>query len=373
MAEVFGLYSHIQSNRRRSILLLIGLFVLVYGVGYAVTILLVIGTGRVPLYGDGVGENLRFIFEAAWQHFYYAIPFLTLGVAIWIVIGYYGHQKLIDVVTGSDGISRAVDPELYNMLETLCISRGMPMPKLKIIDSDALNAFASGMYEKQYAITVTRGLREKLTKRELEAVLAHELTHIRNGDVSMMVICVLIAGIASFLGEMAYRIFASPVRRTGHVPSSSGNSGGWLGSKRSSSSGSSGSSDSKGGGAMGAILIAIVIAVVIILVAWLLSGVLRLAISRSREYLADAGAVELTKDPDAMISALTKISGRAELEGVPSGIMEMCIENPRDGFIDLFATHPPIEDRISALVEHAGGKRPVEEHSSVLARLAEGA
>jgi heat shock protein HtpX len=358
MAEVFGLYSHIQSNRRRSILLLLGLFVLVYGVGYAVAILYVVGAGDVALdRHGGVGVNLRLILEAAWLRFFHALPFLTAGVAIWIVIGYYGHQRLIDAVTGSAGIDRAEDPELYNMLETLCISRGMPMPKLKIMPSDALNAFASGMYEKQYAITVTRGLRTTLTKRELESVLAHELTHIRNGDVSMMVICVIIAGIASFLGEMAYRIFASPVRRTGHVGSSSGSSGGRWSSGGSSSSGSS---NRKGGGAAGAILIAILIAVVIILVAWLLSGVLRLAISRSREYLADAGAVELTKDPDAMISALNRISGHAEIEGVPSGVMEMCIENPRNGFIDLFATHPPIEDRIAALVEHAGGKRPVD-------------
>ncbi len=337
--QVFGLYSHIQANRRRSYMLLAGLFLLVYLVAFAVAILITVGLNDFLQTGQ-TWTDLQAIFAAAWPRFLWSTPFVTVGVTIWIVIGYYGHQKMIDLITSSHGITRADDPELYTLLENLCISRGMPMPKLKIMENEALNAFASGMYEKQYAITVTRGLRNTLDKRELEAVLAHELTHIRNGDVSMMVIAVIIAGIASFLGEMAYRLFVSPVRSTGSV--------------RIPRARSSGNSKNKGGGA---ILIAILIAVVIILIAWLLSGVLRLAISRSREYLADAGAVELTKDPDAMISALNKISNKAELPGMPSGIMEMCIENPRDGFIDLFATHPPIEDRIEALIEHAGGSR----------------
>ena len=121
------------------------------------------------------------------------------------------------------------------------------------------------------------------------------------------------------------------------------------------SSGSRSSDDRKGGG--GAV-VAILVAVALIAAAWLLSLVIRFALSRSREFLADAGAVELTKNPDAMISALMKISGRSELEGVPSGIMEMCIDNPRSGFADLFATHPPIEDRVDALVKFAGGRLP---------------
>ncbi len=352
MAAVFGLYSHIQSNRRRSYLLIAGLFVLVYAVAYAVCIFMTVGLGNL-YFGGGLQADLTVILRAAFDRFIYWTPFITIGVTIWIVIGYFGHQKLIDAMTDSHGISRSDDPELYTLLENLCISRGMPMPKLKIMESDQLNAFASGMYEKQFAITVTRGLRNTLDKRELEAVLAHELTHIRNGDVSMMVICVIIAGIASFLGEMAFRLFSQPTPTTGRVYRRST----WSDGSSSSSSGSSSSSSSsnnKGGGG-GAILIAILIAVVIIVVAWLLSGVLRLAISRSREYLADAGAVELTKDPDAMISALRKISGRSDLGGMPSGIMELCIENPRNGFTDLFASHPPIEDRIDALVEHAGG------------------
>jgi heat shock protein HtpX len=115
------------------------------------------------------------------------------------------------------------------------------------------------------------------------------------------------------------------------------------------------SSDSKGSGG---VIIAIVIALVMIAVAWLLSIVIRFALSRKREYLADAGSVELTKNPDAMISALRKIEGRGELEGVTSAVMEMCVDNPRSGFADLFATHPSIDSRIAAIVKFAGGHDP---------------
>jgi len=130
-------------------------------------------------------------------------------------------------------------------------------------------------------------------------------------------------------------------------------SGGGRSSSRSSSSSSD--RDSKGGG--GAI-IAIIIAVALILLAWLLSQVVKLALSRSRELLADAGSVELTKNPDAMITALRKIENRGELEGATSAVMELCVDNPREGFADLFATHPSVDTRVKALVQFAGGHDP---------------
>jgi heat shock protein HtpX len=173
-------------------------------------------------------------------------------------------------------------------------------------------------------------------------VLAHELTHIRNGDVSLMVMAVIIAGIAGFFGELILRLFRF------------GRSGPRRGGRIFSSGSSGGSSDKKGGA--GAIIIAILIALAIMLLAWLLSGMLRFFLSRTREFLADAGAVELTKNPDALISALRKISGKAEIEGVPSAIMELCFENYKQGIFDLFATHPPIDERIEALVGHAGAQ-----------------
>ncbi|MGL4974927.1 MAG: M48 family metallopeptidase, partial [Bosea sp. (in: a-proteobacteria)] len=234
---------------------------------------------------------------------------------------------IINAATGASGITRDSNPRLYRLLENLCISRGVTMPKLAIVESDALNAFASGVNEKQYTVSVTTGLMAQLNDQEIEAVLAHELTHIRNGDVKLMVIAIVIAGVISLIGEIVFRMFG----RVG---------------------GGSSSRDNKGAGAM------ILIGFAIIAVSWLLAVMVRLSLSRSREYLADAGAVELTKNPDAMISALLKISGRADIEGVPSGVMDMCFENDPDDMADLFSTHPSIIKRVQALIDTAGGKMP---------------
>ena len=130
------------------------------------------------------------------------LPFATVGTALWILIAYKFHQAMIDAVTGGREVTRQEQPRLYNLLENLCISRGIPMPKLKVMEDDALNAFATGLNEKQYSITVTSGLLERLDDAELEAVLGHELTHIRNGDVRMLVIAVVIAGVIAFFAEM---------------------------------------------------------------------------------------------------------------------------------------------------------------------------
>jgi len=209
------------------------------------------------------------------------------------------------------------------------------MPTLRIADDDALNAFATGLNPKQYSITVTRGLLNALNDQELEAVLGHELTHIRNGDVRMMVIAVVIAGVISFFGELIFRLFFQASYYGG------------FGGRRSSGG------DRKGGAGL-----AIIIAIALIVVAWLLSVVIRFALSRQREYLADAGSVELTKNPDAMISALRKIENRGELTHATSAVMEMCIDNPRVGFSNIFDTHPPVDARIQALIKFAGGHDP---------------
>jgi heat shock protein HtpX len=237
---------------------------------------------------------------------------------------------MIDAVTGGRDVSRGEQPRLYNVLENLCISRGITMPKLKVIDDDGLNAFATGMNDKQYAITVTSGLIRNLNDAEIESVLGHELTHIRNGDVRLLVIAVVIAGAVSFFAELVYRLLFQ-VR--------------W----------SSGRSDGRKGGGAG---IVILIALALIAVAWVLSIVIRFALSRKREFLADAGSVELTKNPDAMISALRKIEGRGELPGAASAVMEMCIDNPREGFSNIFDTHPSVDARVVALVKFAGGHDP---------------
>jgi heat shock protein HtpX len=326
----YGLYTHIRSNRVRSVFLIGGLFFLVYLLTYAGALIFRAFTmDNAPL---------ELILLLAWYDLKYAVPFATVGTLLWLLISYRFHQAMIDGQTGAHGVTRKDEPKLYNLLENLCISRGIPMPKLKITEDTALNAYATGLNQKQYTIAVTRGLLERLDDAEVEAVLAHELTHIRNGDVRLLVIAVVMAGIISFVGELTFRMLFN---------SRSGSSGTrW---------GSSSSSNKKGGG--GAI-IAILIALAIIALAWILSIVIRYSLSRSREYLADAGAVELTKNPDAMIMALRKIENRGELRSAPSAVMEMCFDNPHSGFSDLFSTHPAIDKRVEALVKTAGGRDP---------------
>jgi heat shock protein HtpX len=318
----YGLYSHIQSNRRRSIALLVGLFLLVYLLVYA---------GALTAEALSVNADIDVLMRLAWRDLIAAAPLATLGTALWVVVAYYFHQNMIDAITGGREVTRLQQPRLYNLLENLCISRGITMPKLKVMDSEALNAFATGMNEKQYSITVTSSLLNLLDDAEIESVLGHELTHIRNGDVRMMVIAVIIAGAISFFAELFFRLWFY---------------GGFRGARSSD--------DRRGGGAA----IAILIAIGLIVVAYVLSFVIRLALSRSRELLADAGSVELTKNPDAMISALRKIEGRGELAGATSAVMEMCIDNPREGFGELFDTHPSVDTRVTALVKFAGGHDP---------------
>ncbi len=316
----YGLYSHIQSNKRRSIALLVGLFFLVYLLVYA---------GAVIGEALTVNAPLDVLMRRALSDAVAALPWATIGTVVWILIAYKFHQSMIDALTGGREVTRMEQPRLYNLLENLCISRGITMPRLKVADDPALNAFATGMNEKQYAITVTSGLLERLNDAELESVLGHELTHIRNGDVRMLVIAVIIAGAISFFAELVFRLMFQGGLRMGR-------------------------GDRKGGSAG----VAILIAIGLIAVAWVLSLVIRMALSRSRELLADAGSVELTKNPDAMISALRKIEGRGELAGATSAVMEMCVDNPREEFSDLFATHPPIAERIADIIKFAGGHDP---------------
>jgi heat shock protein HtpX len=317
----YGLYTHIQSNKRRSVALLIGLFVLVYLLVYAGAL---IGEGVT---GDG---PLNELMRRALSDALYASPWATLGTALWILIAYKFHQNMIDAVTGGHEVTRQEQPRLYTLLENLCISRGITTPKLKVIDDDSLNAFATGMNEKQYSITVTQGLINRLDDNEIEAVLGHELTHIRNGDVRMLVIAVIIAGAISFFAELVFRLMFQGGMRFGRG----------------------------GGKKSGAAAAAIEIAIALIAVAWALSIVIRFALSRQREYLADAGSVELTKNPDAMISALRKIEGRGELVHANSAVMEMCIDNPRVGFSNIFDTHPPVDARVAAIIKFMGGHDP---------------
>lgn len=318
----YGLQTHIWSNNWRSVLLMAGFPVLLVLVEYAL-FLLYAGFAGV---GDKNYQGDAGMFVWAGNMLVQSWPFAIIGAAIWFGIAYFAYQAIIDAATGAHPVTRQQEPKLYNLLENLCISRGITMPTLRIMETEAMNAFATGLHKGQYSITVTRGIMNALNDDEMEAVLGHELTHIRNSDVRLMVIAVVFVGIFSFVGQMIFR----GLWYSGGVP------------RRSSRD-----RDSGGG-------IAIIVALVLIAVAYGLAIVIRFALSRNREFLADAGSVELTKNPDAMISALQKISGHSSINA-PSEVREMFLDNEASSFDSLFATHPPISKRIEALVKYAGG------------------
>ena len=347
MFQAYGLYSHILVNRLRSVLLLAAFVVLLH----------ILLFSFLMIFEAFSGGSLDQIVSAAAGDFAGAWPVAALAAAIWFAIAWMGHQALIRMATGARNVTRAEAPTLYNALENLCISRGITMPSLQIIETPALNAFASGLREGQYSIAVTRGLLNTLAPPELEAVLAHELTHIRNKDAQMMVIAIIFAGVFAFFGDLLVRGWDfpygwSPSRRPSSSSGSSGAS--WPASSGSGGSHSSSGKSDRDSGIAGA-LIAIAIAIIIILISWGVSTLIRLALSRSREYLADAGAAELTKNPDAMISALRKIEGHATFD-VPSRMEAFFIENPvAERVFGVFSTHPSVEDRVTVLKKFAGG------------------
>lgn len=322
----YGLQTQIWNNNAKSVLLLAGFPVLLTGLIYALSLLYFAFSGQG---GDSINLD-RALVQAAYN-LPNVLPFALGGAAIWFGIAWLGHQAMIDMATGARPVTRDEHPREYNLLENLCISRGMTMPQLRIIDSPALNAFASGLSEGKMSVTLTSGIVKVLDDDELEAVIGHELTHIRNRDVRLLVISVIFVGIFSFVGQMLFRnMFYMNLGRSDRY-------------RRS------------GGGNAGAMIL---IAFAIIAITWFLAVLVRFAISRKREYLADAGSVELTHNPDAMIRALMKISGHADLRA-PAEVQQMFIENPAasGSFAGLFATHPPMQARIDALVM-MGGKVP---------------
>ncbi len=353
MFQAYGLYTHIRANRIRSMVLLSGFALLLIALHFSFTLVL-------QAFGGGYFDN---IWSRAVNQFKQTWPFGLLGALIWFAIANFYHQRFTNYATGAVPVDRTDVPELYNALENLCISRGITMPKLQIIETRALNAYASGLRERDYTVSVTRGLLETLEPAELEAVLAHELTHIRNRDTQLMVVAVVFAGIFAFFGDNLIRGWDFPYgwspagqrRRHGDpgIGPGEGPADQWEPTSIGYGSGRR-NKNSNGAGIAGA-LIAIAIAVVIILITWGVSLLIRLALSRSREYLADAGAVELTKNPDALISALRKIEQNAAFD-VPSRMEAFFIENPvAERVTGLLSTHPSMDDRVEALKKFAGG------------------
>ena len=198
--QAVGLKTHIWRNNTRSAILLAGFPVLLVGILFGVQVLMM-GFGLLPNSGGDLGQDLAL----AASMLGWTVPFAAVAAAIWFVIAYFGNQMMIDVMTGARKVERRVEPELYNLLENLAISRGMKTPALRIIESPSLNAYASGLHEGNYSVTVTRGLMQTLNRDEMECVLAHELTHVINKDVRTMVIASIFAGIISVVAELVFR------------------------------------------------------------------------------------------------------------------------------------------------------------------------
>ncbi len=307
--EYVGLDKQIRRNNRRSVLLLMAFPLLIFVGVYA--FLMVVHEAEFPVVN---------------YYFIRTIPFVAGAVLLWFLIAFASHSTLIQMATHSETLERKENMRVYNLTENLCMSVGMTMPKLRVIQSDALNAFASGINEKTFTVTLTTGIIETLSDTELEGVIAHELMHIRNRDVRLLIVSIIFVGILGFIVNVLFRsvLYGGGRRR---------------------------SKDSKVDGRV------VIVALLIALVVYFLSILFKFALSRKREYLADAGAAEMTRNPHALADALRKISGHSDLESRSDDVKQMYIENgPKEdeaglfsGISGLFSTHPPIQKRIDFL------------------------
>ncbi len=319
--KYFGLQSQIRKNNTKSALLLLMFPVVFIVLTWLFFFLLYMFQGHN--YDSGQQQDL-FRIENVNYEFLRTVPFVILGVLVWFTIAWFSHSAMINSATSAKPLERKENKRIYNLVENLCISVGMPMPKVNIIEDDSLNAFASGLDAKTYTVTLSRGIINKLDDRELESVIAHELTHIRNRDVKLLIISIVFVGIFAFISEALFRSL-----RFGSL----------------------------GRGKKGSAGVAVVIALVLALLGYLLASLFRFALSRKREYLADAGSAELTRNPLALASALRKISADPTIEAVErKDVAQLFIQNPQIGnkkfavsVASLFATHPPIEKRIQIL------------------------
>ena len=314
-----GLHTLQARNNFRSVLLLFMFPCLVLLLTFLFCVLLVFFT-----VADGESVN---VWEQSLLLVRNLAPLVLGGVAIWFLIAYFANTAIIRKATGARPLQRKENKRVYNLVENLCMSQGMSMPKINLIEDDSLNAYASGINNRSYTVSLSRGIINKLNDDELEGVIAHELTHIRNRDVRLLIVSIVFVGIFAMMMQIAFRALRYAPRQ----------------SNRNSGKG--------GNGAIVMILIALVVAVV----GYFFSTLMRFAISRKREYMADAGAALITHRPEALASALRKISKDPDIEAVTrNDVAQLFIEHPRKkepfaGISSLFATHPPIEKRIAVL------------------------
>ena len=277
----------------------------------------------------GVGWLIGIVWGGTWQ-FGATVAIIAAVVAFVLTLAsYYGGPSALLAMSSAREIRKADDPQLFNVVEEMCIAGGLPLPRIYVIQDSAMNAFATGRNPEHAAVAITTGLRQKLTRDELQGVMAHELSHVRHRDILFSMLMAVMVGVLVMLCDVFLRSL-------------------WWGGGRRRRSDSRG-----GGGAAQAILL--VVALLLAIVAPILARIIHMAMSRQREYLADAGAVELTRNPMGLAAALAKISNDPEvLEVANRATAPLYIIHPIKRFearaSSIFSTHPPVRDRIQRLM-----------------------
>jgi heat shock protein HtpX len=314
-----GIHAQQARNNARSVALLCMFPCLILFLTFAAAYLLVLATG------DGQEVEASPL-QTAIGFTRHAMPYVLGGVAVWFVIAYLANTAIINAATGARPLERTANKRVYNLVENLCMSRGMAMPRVNVINDSSLNAYASGINKRTYAVTLTTGIIAKLDDDQLEGVIAHELSHIRHRDVRLLIISIVFVGIFAMLAGVAQRALF-------HQAAARGNG------------------NNKNNG-----VILLVILVVVALVGYLFANLTRFAISRKREYAADAAAAAMTGKPLALAGALRAIADDPRVEAITrEDVAQLFIEHPGarksafSGLSGLFATHPPIARRIEVL------------------------
>lgn len=324
--------TQISRNNRLTILLLLMFPLIILGTVWVFLAL-------VNYFGNGYYDQngqLIHVLDSAVVNYYFinTIPWVVAGVGIWFAIAYFANSSMIRAATGSRPLERRENPKIYNMVENLCIACNMDMPQINIVDDPQLNAFASGIDKKSYAVTLTTGIINRLDDSELEGVIAHELTHIRNRDTRLLITSIIFVGIISTIMSLVVQMMYNAM---------------WFG-------GGHRSNDNEKGNGLSVVVI-MLIGAVCCAVAYLFTLITRFAISRKREYMADAGGAELCGNPLALASALRKISGDPGLDNVKrEDVAQLFIIHPQhfapgmmSFFNSLFSTHPDTQKRIEIL------------------------
>lgn len=327
-----GIHTQQANNNFKSLLLLILFPCILLGMVYLFLVILnYLGTSD-PAYGE--------VTRVDWDYVNYEmmaiLPWVVGIVGLWFAIAYFSNTSMIRHATGARPLERRENPRVYNIVENLTMTCGMPMPKINVIDDPQLNAFASGIDNNSYTVTVTTGICNRLNDEELAGVIAHELTHIRNRDTRLLIVSIIFVGIMSTILSLAVRIMWNTFIYGG-------------GRRRSSS-------NEKGNGGV-AIIVVMLVACVLAAIGYVFTLLTRFAISRKREYMADAGGAELCGNPLALASALRKISNDPGLGHVErQDVAQLFIIHPQalnsgiTSFMNnLFSTHPSIESRIAYL------------------------